>query len=329
MTSISSISSKSSKSSKSKKIVEYNESTATAIEKKIAYQVENAINYFFNIQEMKCLTVAYDKLYNYEYIIKELCKCINTSKMTLSDVNVNINGIITDIRIKADNNEQIEIKYYKNAKYYTIYIYAFINNIYICDNKIFLLISAYKFNKEKTLFYNSIIKQRIDMKGFEDIINKCNDKNPVSYVAIDNRKRQPVFFNLPKLFNRNRNPNKDKDDDELIKLKTDIIMLYNIIDNLEISIQQKIEYLNNKIEEIKRIELNKELTQQKINKINIYFNNLKKEVTDKILMPPPQAAKKQRREGGTNKKITRKIYIDNKGKLYIKFKKDIIIYLKK
>ena len=54
----------------------------------------------------------------------------------------------------------------------------------------------------------------------------------------------------------------------------------------------------------------------------------KKRIRDKELMPPPSSTSKRQKTRGGSKIITRKIYINNEGKSFIKFNKNLIIYLK-
>lgn len=157
----------------------------------------------------------------------------------------------------------------------------------------------------------------------KSLIPKISSANPVALVQRKKRTPSNIILSHERYYRSVQNPlsKEAKELDKKIKLKLDINKIFNIAkekDNYE-------DIINTNIDNIKRISK------------NIYNDNdlkyIKNEVIIKIIreneaktaMPPP--SKKQRKEGGS-KKIKRKVYLDNKGNKYIKFNKNLIIYLK-
>ena len=116
----------------------------------------------------------------------------------------------------------------------------------------------------------------------------------------------------------------------LIITKLLIRVIYNSINKLRGAIVQTqeltriIDYINITIPNINNITHIKNEVIKKINEEK--RDRLKR---DKELMPPPpRSTSKRQKLGGGSKIITRKIYINNDGKSFIKFNKNLIIYLK-
>ncbi len=84
------------------------------------------------------------------------------------------------------------------------------------------------------------------------------------------------------------------------------------------------------IEIFKKIELEQRIYKE--NEINEFYKKLKEDLIQKIQMPAPPPRKKiklnETNGGSSCKKIKRKVYIDKNGKEFIKYDKNIIIYLK-
>lgn len=115
----------------------------------------------------------------------------------------------------------------------------------------------------------------------------------------------------------------------LIITKLLIRVIYNSINKLKGAIVQTqelnriINYINITIPNINNITHIKNEVIKKINEEK--RDRLKR---DRELMPPPSSTSKRQKTGGGSKIITRKIYINNDGKSFIKFNKNLIIYLK-
>jgi hypothetical protein len=300
---------------------------ATSSTARVAAIVENAINNFFTKDITSCYIIKNDgQLVDYNInLITTLNAKIITNNITLTDINYNTNGKITNISIiykndfskykkfanfKSSNDYELGIKYDKTEDYYPVPINSFISNIYINQNNIFFLIPGFRFNKTNTPYFNSLEKIPINI---DEIIKVFNPSNR-SYIIPKYSPYKTAISGRPLMtLDPKKRYNSLKQSEHTFNYR---MIKKEIIDEI------------NKIDDIneKNRKLDNMITLYKTNKsYKINYDNLKNEIKDYITMPPPPS--KKRKLGGNNKRLRRKIYINNDGKLFIKLNKNIIIDL--
>lgn len=283
----------------------------------IANTIEKEINEVFTGDITNCKRIKMDTFINNPNIINEyityLNKNIKEGIITFRDINFARKGKIINISLDTIKPNNIKIIYNDNhRKTYDIIINLFIEHIYIVGNTIFYLEPAYKYRQENTPIFNNVNQTYININYFQ----------PVKKSFVTPSRRSIKTLTSGKPFYRlsiDRQLKYIRESDANIKLITDISYLKQKFKGS--NIDTYIEELRNKL-------LLKATNEKEKEQINDYFNKLKKRYYDDINMPPPPS-KRTRLTGGNIKPIkkVRKVYSDNNNRKYIKYNKNIIIYL--
>jgi hypothetical protein len=323
----------------------------SAGEEKNAIVVERAINNFFT-SERGLIYKQINSIDNLELIIKYITYLnskIQSNKITLTDVNVERKGKITEIRYD-DSNSDIKYKYEKGGdKVYPVMLKTFIKDIYIYNDTNIFFLMPLKFRKANTPIFNQINIQKVEV---DTLLPKSSEKS----FAVP-QSRIPMRYELMRTFStsalkRKASSGKSssstlkpfssytpyekslklRDSDYNIKFMTDVTKILNELKrNPLLDIK---DYLKGpkelEMQKVKRITDDKQ-KQTKTNEINNYYKRIIRKVIE-IQQSKGPSGKKQRTTliGGDNsmKKIIRKVYTDNKYRKYIKYNKNTIIYLK-
>lgn len=293
----------------------------------VANTVEMEINNVFTDSIKTYNRIKIDSFYSNTSIITDYIKYLNynihNNVITLRDVNFTRKGKIIDISLDSTNNNNIKIKYNdynSTSKLYDINVKTFVENIYILNNNtIFYLSPGFKFRKEKTPKFASIIPTYININYFKP--TKKSFVTP-SKRSIKTSTSGKPFYSLP----TDKQLKHSRSNDDEIKIATDVVyLLQNFKGN----------NIDTYIDNLKTTLLAKATTDFEKNKINNYCDELKKRYNDSISMPPPPSKKSRISDvnpllGGNTKSIkkVRKVYIDNNNRKYIKYNKNIIVYLR-
>ena len=294
----------------------------SANEVAIANTIEKEINEVFTVDITNCNRIKMDTFINNPNIINEYITYLNRNIkegiITFRDINYVRKGKIINISLDKDNSNNIEIIYNNDkdtGKTYKIIIKFFIEHIYIVGNTIFYLEPAYKYKyrQENTPIFNNVNQTYININYFQPVKKSFVTPSRRSIKTLTSGK---PFYRL----STDRQLKYSRESDANIKLITDISYLKQKFKGS--NIDTYIEELRNKL-------LLKATNENEKEQINDYFNKLKKRYYDDINMPPPPPSKRTRLEGGNIKPIkkVRKVYSDNNNRKYIKYNKNIIIYL--
>ena len=286
----------------------------------IANTIEREINDVFTAGIKNCKRINMDTFISNPDIINKyidyLNKNIEKGIITFRDINYVRKGKIINISLDKDNSNNIEIIYNNDkdtGKTYKIIIKFFIEHIYIVGNTIFYLEPAYKYRQENTPIFNNVNQTYININYFQ----------PVKKSFVTPSRRSIKTLTSGKPFYRlsiDRQLKYSRESDANIKLITDISYLKQ---------EFKGNNIDTYIEELRNKLLLKATNEKEKEQINDYFNKLKTRYYEDINMPPPPPSKRTRLIGGNIKPIkkVRKVYSDNNNRKYIKYNKNIIIYL--
>jgi hypothetical protein len=151
--------------------------------------VTDAINAFFSSPNMNCqiLNMTEPQNTNKDNQIKFinlLNEKINDNSIVLYDINSLIKSNINNINIDENDNTKIIYTYTNgiipnstNYKKYSIAISLFLKSIIICNDKIFLLPSIFKYNKESTINFNS---KKITKTNINDLYQTSSAASPAA-----------------------------------------------------------------------------------------------------------------------------------------------------
>lgn len=318
------------------------------------------INDFF-AKNNTFIKASFNKRSDKKKFIEEIETRLNETRFKLFDVNRERKGYIVKIEINDNDENKINYYYYDNpSKNYVVSIDDFIRNIYYNKktNEMFLsfkniethLPEYSKIDNIKIIdrhiinFFEEIKFSSLDETDKLYISNEINNGNELNVIIDDikklsiNRDKYKKINKYQENFNYLTSNNKlSIKIDKLSNGKYTTTPVFSMPINKKYYISAgniKIKNIINEYEYDTEIILTKK--EEKIIKdyMNKKYDIIKEELLikiDKIRMPPPQApsSKRQRLNGGKSKKIIikRKIYKNDKGKLYIKYDKNTIIYL--
>ena len=323
------------------------------------------INDFFK-KNNTFIKALFNKNSDKKKFIEEIETRLNKKRFKLFDVNRGRKGDIVKIEINDTDENKINYYYNDDpSKNYTISIDDFIRNIYYNqkNNEMFLSFKNIEthlpeyskidniniINRNIINFFEEIKFSSLDETDKLYISNEINKGNELNQI-IDNIKKISIDRDKYKKINKYQQNFNYLTSNNKLSIKIDILSdgkyTAKPVFSTPINKQYYISAGNIKIKNISKNNDNKYeydteiiLTKQEEKTIEDYMNKKydiikeellikkdEKDEKDKIRMPPP--SKRQRLSGGKSvKKIKRKIYKDDKGKLYIKYNKNTIIYL--
>lgn len=248
--------------------------------------------------------------------INNLLKRIKDNNLIIYDINQGSKGNLQNITLNQ-NQDSILYNYEKEpTNRRKIDIDYFINNIYYNNSD----------GREKILLsYQSIPIHSKEFSNKNDIYLEFKNIN----IFFENTVVSSMTYDSFLKF--------EKDLNYSIKKKTDMFYIISQLNKINNQTDKR-KKLNEIINELKKNEIEKnadklnQIDFEKFkNNVEITYNQIREEILklleeiDREMMPPPSKRKKIGGKG--KKKMQRKVYIDDKGRKYIKYDKDTIIYL--